>query len=88
MRNEADNAAFTIEQQLKEHGEKIPAEERSKVEASINNLREALKGDDKDAIMKAQETLMQDSQTIGKIIYEEVAKQQAAGDSPTQDEGK
>ncbi len=76
VRNEAENAAFTIEQQLKEHGEKIPAEERSKVEASINNLREALKSDDKDAIMKAQETLMQDSQAIGKIIYEEVAKQQ------------
>ena len=63
--------------QLKEHGEKVPAEERSKIEASINNLRETLKGDDTDAIKKAQETLMQDAQTIGKIVYEEMAKQQS-----------
>ena len=46
IRNEADNAAYAIEQQLKEHGDKIPAEERAKVESSINNLRERLKGDD------------------------------------------
>ncbi len=76
MRNEADQSAYQIEQQLKEHGEKIPGDERGKVEASINNLREALKGDDVEAIKKAQETLMQDAQTIGKIIYEEAAKQQ------------
>ena len=63
---------------MKEHGEKIPAEERGKVESSINNLREALKGDDADAIKKAHDTLMTDAQTIGKIVYEEVAKQQAA----------
>ncbi|MCH9033890.1 MAG: molecular chaperone DnaK [Planctomycetes bacterium] len=78
VRNEADNAAYQVEAQLKEHGEKVPAEERSKIEASINNLRETLKGDDTDAIKKAQETLMQDAQTIGKIVYEEMAKQQSA----------
>jgi len=78
VRNEADNAAYQIEGQLKEHGDKIPADERSKVEASINNLRETLKGDDTDAIKKAQESLMTDAQAIGKIVYEEMAKQQAA----------
>jgi len=78
IRNEADHATFQIENQLKEHGEKIPAEERGKVEASINNLRETLKGDDTDAIKKAHDKLMTDAQTIGKIIYEEVAKQQQA----------
>ena len=81
VRNEADNAAYQVEAQLKEHGEKVPAEERSKIEASINNLRETLKGDDTDAIKKAQETLMQDAQTIGKIVYEEMAKQQSAQDA-------
>ena len=79
LRNEAENAAFQIEQQLKEHGDKIPAEERATVEASINNLREVLKGDDADAISKARDKLMQDAQAIGRIIYEEVAKQASAG---------
>jgi molecular chaperone DnaK len=81
IRNEAENAAFTIEQQLKEHGEKVPAAERGKVESAINNLRTALKGDDGNAIRKAQERLMQDAQAIGKIIYEETAKRQTAGTS-------
>jgi molecular chaperone DnaK len=74
-RNEADNAAYQMEQQLKEHGDKIPAGERSKVESSINSLREILKGDDAGAIKKAQERLMQDAQAIGKIIYEQAARQ-------------
>ena len=78
IRNEADNAAYQMEQQLKEHGDKIPADERAKLEASINNLREVMKGDDADAIKKATDTLLQDAQAVSKIIYEEAAKQQAA----------
>jgi molecular chaperone DnaK len=78
IRNEAENSAYEIERQLAEYGDRIPAEDRSKVEASINNVREVLKSDDADAIKKAQERLMQDAQAIGKIIYEEAAKQQGA----------
>ena len=87
-RNEAENLAYQIEQQLKEHGDKIPAEERSNVEASINNLREVLKGDDIEAVNKASEKLMQDAQAIGKIMYEQVAKEtpaQGAAASGTSD---
>ena len=76
-RNEAESAAYQIEQQLKEHGEKIPAEDRGKIESAINNVREVVKGDDADAIKKALDTLMSEAQTIGKIVYEEAAKQQA-----------
>jgi molecular chaperone DnaK len=83
LRNQADAAAFEIESQLKEHGEKIPADARSKIEASINNLREVMKGDDADATKKAMETLMQDAQAIGKVVYEETAKQQAAAKAET-----
>ncbi len=78
VRNETESAAFQVEQQLKEHGEKIPAEERGKVEAAINNVRETLKGDDVSAIKKAGDALMAEAQTIGKIVYEEMAKEQAA----------
>ncbi|MCH8853419.1 MAG: molecular chaperone DnaK [Planctomycetes bacterium] len=78
VRNEAENAAYRVEQQLKEHGDQIPAEERGKVESAINRIREVVKGDDLDAIKKALDALMTEAQTIGKIVYEEVAKQQAA----------
>jgi molecular chaperone DnaK len=82
-RNEAENAAYQIEQQLKEHGDKIPADEHGKVEAAINHVREVIKGEDADAIKKAADALMTEAQSIGKIVYEEVAKKQAAaGASP------
>lgn len=70
IRNVADSFAFSAEEQLREHGDKIPADERGKVEASLNNLREVMKGDDAEAIKKAQDKLGQDVQVIGKIIYE------------------
>jgi molecular chaperone DnaK len=80
LRNAAESTAFQIEQQLAEHGDKIPAADRSTIEASINNLKSVLKGDDTDAIKKAHDKLMKDAQTIGKVIYEAAAKQaQAAG---------
>lgn len=80
-RNEAENAAFEVEKQLGEHGDKVPAEERSKIESAVNALRETLKGDDIDAIKKANEALMQDAQTLGKIIYEQMAQEQQAGEA-------
>ncbi|MHC5111075.1 MAG: molecular chaperone DnaK [Planctomycetota bacterium] len=87
VRNEAESAAYQLEQQLKEHGEKVPAEERGKIEASVNNVREALKGDDVDAIKKANEQMMQDAQAIGKIIYEQAAQQQAVDGEQAGDAG-
>ena len=79
VRNLAESTAFQIEQQLSEHGDKVPAEDRSKVEAAINNVREVIKGDEAEAITKANEQLMQDAQAIGKVVYEEAAKAQSAG---------
>ncbi|MCO6436696.1 MAG: molecular chaperone DnaK [Phycisphaerae bacterium] len=77
-RNDADNACYQIEQQLREHGDKVPAEERSKIESAINNVREVMKGDDAQAIGRARDQLLQDAQAIGRIIYEQAAKAGAA----------
>ncbi len=77
-RNQAEQLAFETEKQLKEHGDKVSAETRGKVESAISTLRETAKSDDADAIKKSSENLMQEAQEIGKIIYEEMAKQQAA----------
>ncbi|MCP4590453.1 MAG: molecular chaperone DnaK, partial [bacterium] len=81
-RNRGEHMAYEMEKQLKEHGDKVPAEERSKVESAVSNVREVLKGDDPDAINKSTEALMEASQTIGKIMYEEAAKQQGAASGP------
>ena len=78
IRNEADGAVYQIEQQLTEHGEKVGSDDRAKIEASVNAVKEALKGDDVDAIRKTHDALMKDAMIIGKVVYEEAAKQQAA----------
>jgi len=85
MKNQADQMVYATENTLKEHGEKVPAEERAKVESAINNLKEVIKGEDLDAIRKAMENMSTASQTLGKIMYEQVAQQQApdaAADAP------
>jgi len=77
-KNQADQVAYQTEKTLKEHGEKVPAEERSKVESAITNLKEVMKGDDAAAINKALENVSEASQALGKIIYEQSAQQAAA----------
>jgi len=78
LRNQADNLVYQTEKTLREHGEKVPAAERSKVESALNNLKDRLKSDDLTAIRKAVDNVMTASQSIGKIIYEEAARSAGA----------
>jgi len=77
-KNQADQVMHQAEKALKDHGDKVPAEERSKIESALNQLKETLKADDPDAIQKSMENLMASTQELGKIMYEEAAKEQAA----------
>ncbi len=82
-RNQAEQLAHQTEKTVKEHGDKVPADERAKIEAAVSNLREVAKGDDEPAIRKAIEATMEASQAVGKIMYEEAAKAAAeAGETP------
>ncbi len=76
-RNRAEAQVYEIEKALREHGEKISADERAKIEQAVNQVQEACKGDDGDAITKSAENLTVAAQEIGKIMYEEAAKQAA-----------
>ena len=69
---------YSTEKTLKEHGDKVSAETRGKIESALNNLKEVVKGEDADAIKKAIENLATASQELGKVLYEEAAKKQAA----------
>ncbi len=81
VKNQADQTVYQTEKTLKEHGEKVPADERSKVENALSNLKDVMKGDDADSIKKAIENVAMASQTLGKIIYEEAAKQAGGPDA-------
>ncbi|MHC4173099.1 MAG: molecular chaperone DnaK [Planctomycetota bacterium] len=78
LKNQADQLIYSTEKTLKEHGEKASTETRGKIESAVNNLKEAVKGEDADAIKKAIENLSTTSQELGKVLYEEAAKKQAA----------
>jgi len=78
-RNNADNLAYQCEKQLKEHGEKIDGATKKKVEDAIAKVREALKGDDTDAIKTAQDELQTAFQEISAELYKQAAASQQAG---------
>ncbi|MCJ7693731.1 MAG: molecular chaperone DnaK [Sedimentisphaerales bacterium] len=77
LKNQADQLIYATEKTLKEHGEKVSGDTRGKIENAANNLKEAAKGEDADAIRKAIENLGNVSQELGKTLYEEAAKKQA-----------
>jgi molecular chaperone DnaK len=78
MKNQADQLIYQTEKQLKEFGDKVPADVRSRIESSMNNLKEAVKGDDGEAIRRALDNFNTEVQLLGKTLYEEAAKKQAA----------
>jgi molecular chaperone DnaK len=83
-RNQGDAAVHSVRKSLAEHGDKLDAGEKDKIEAAIKDLEEAIKGEDKAAIETRTEALMTASQKMGDTIYAESqaqAQQQAAGDA-------
>jgi molecular chaperone DnaK len=78
LKNQADNLIYSTEKTLKEHGAKVSGDTRGKIESAVNNLKEAAKGEDGQAIKNAMENLSSTAQELGKILYEEAAKKQGA----------
>jgi len=79
-RNAADSLIFSTEKTLKELGDNVSADDKSKIEAAANELKEALKGDNTEDIKKKTEALQQASYKIAEEIYKaQAAAQQAAG---------
>ncbi len=77
-RNRADQLVHAVEKSLKDLGDKVDPAERAKVESALSDLRSVLKGDDKNAIDKKAEALMQAS---GNIAQQAAAAQAGGGAS-------
>lgn len=67
--NMADGLIFNSEKQLKEYGDKIPAAEKSTIEAAVAKLKEAHKSEDLDTIDKVMEELNAAWQTASQHMY-------------------
>ncbi len=79
LKNKADAVLIQTRKSLEEHGAKVSAEIRGKVESSMTNLEGKIKGDDKAAIEAALNDLEKSSMELGKIMYEEAAKKAQPG---------
>jgi molecular chaperone DnaK len=77
-RNSADALVHSVRKSLGEHGDKLDAGEKEKVEAALKDVEEALKGEDKADIEAKTEALMAASQKLGEKIYAETQAAQAA----------
>ena len=86
-RNQAEQTVYATEKLLKDEADKISEETREAVQKDVDAVKEALKGDDIEAVKTAMATLSESGMKIGQEIY---AKQQAdeagAQSAPAQDD--
>jgi len=76
VRNNADAAVFQAEKQLKELGDKINADDKSKIEAGIARVKEALKNDNLAEIESSSEALNQLWHEAASKMYQQSSAQQ------------
>jgi len=79
-RNTADGTVYAIEKSLKELGDKVPATESGRIETLINDLKQAMEGDDVQRIRSLTEELQQASHALSQQMYSD--QTQDAGPSP------
>jgi molecular chaperone DnaK len=82
-KNQADSLVYQAEKQINELGDKVPAEEKSKAEDLISQLKEAVSQEDDDQIQKLMPELQQVLYSIGSNVYQQdgsAAADAAAGD--------
>ncbi|MET1038922.1 MAG: Hsp70 family protein, partial [Aeromicrobium sp.] len=86
-RNQAESLSHSTEKFLAENGDKVGDEVKTEVQADLDALNEALKGEDADAIQAAVTKLGESSSKMGEAMYAAAAAEaQAAGtDAPTAD---
>lgn len=79
IRNDADQSVFQVEKSIADFGDKITDDDKAKLNPLIDELKEAIKGDNMDKIKSSKEELMKEAQVIfGRIYQEQGAAAQAA----------
>jgi molecular chaperone DnaK len=83
-RNEADSLVYNTEKMLRDLGEKVNGTEKSEIEAAIQTLREAAKGEDVATIKKESEILTKHLHELSTKMYQQAKEEEApqAGSTP------
>jgi molecular chaperone DnaK len=80
-RNTADALVYQTEQLLKDNGDKVSADERTKIEDALKKLKDALAGTDIEAVKAAHEEVLKASQEFAQRLYAATQAQQQASDA-------
>ncbi|MDQ2096087.1 MAG: molecular chaperone DnaK [Tychonema bourrellyi B0820] len=70
-KNQADSQAYQIEKQLAELGDKVPADDKTKVEGLIKDLRDAINSEDDDRIKTLTTELQQAFYAVSSSLYQQ-----------------
>jgi len=80
-RNQADGLIHQTEKNVKEHGDKIPKDDKKKIESDLEELKKVKDSEDLEALKSKTEQLVQSSLKLGEAIY----KQNPQGEAPQPD---
>ena len=87
IRNNADQMIYQTEKTVSEFGDKLSDEEKSKIEAAKEALKEALKGTDIEAIKSASEALQKEVYAVSEKVYKAAAEAQQAAQGGSDAQG-
>jgi molecular chaperone DnaK len=79
-RNTGDSLVYQTEKLLADQGDKLPDDDKEQVEAALGDLKEALGGNDAATITEATDRLVEASQKVSQLLYEQSAAEAAAAD--------
>ena len=83
-KNTGDTLVASLKKTIEEHGDKVSEEEKTKIETSITDLEEALKGEDVEDIKNKTKILTEASMKLGEAVYKDMQQQE----EPKKEENK
>ncbi len=86
-KNQADTLIYQTEKNLSEHGDKIAAEDKTKIEEAVAALKKAMEGTDPEAIESATQTLTTASHKLAEEMYKKASASAAAGSDASAEGG-
>jgi len=75
-KNTGDTLVASLKKTVEEHGDKVSAEEKTKIETGITDLEEALKGEDVEDIKNKTKALTEASMKLGEAVYKDMQQQE------------
>ena len=85
-RNQADTLVHSTEKTLKEHGDKLPDEDKKKIEEDISSLKASLSADDLDKVKEDIKSLSESAMKLGEAVYKSQQEAQPQQQEKTEED--